>query len=150
MNCTGYNQKGDLVDTRAKYLIIAKLCFSTSLIMAFFSIFALCYIAASIANGPADKGMKINLTLTYIVCAGSALFPNVVMIPLTIFSKYSLPCHKYSNDTDHVYHGVLHAQYQGFKTIWIVMLVAPFVLFNALALFNISHDNILNSLLFRS
>ena len=128
MNCTGYNKKGDLVDTRAKYLIIAKLCFSTSLIMAFFSIFALCYIAASIANGPADKGMKINLTLTYIVCAGSALFPNVVMIPLTIFSKYSLPCHKYSNDTDHVYHGVLHAQYQGFKTIWIVMLAVPCVL----------------------
>ena len=143
MDCFGYNKKDELVDTRAKYLIIAKLCFSTSLITAVFSIFALCYIGLT-------HDLKLVWIIPYILWAVVPLFANVVMIPLTIFSKYSLPCHKYSNDTDHVYHGVLHAQYQGFKTIWIVMLVAPFVLINALALFNISHDNILNSLLFRS
>ena len=121
MNCTGYNQKGDLVDTRAKYLIIAKLCFSTSLITAVFSIFALCYIGLT-------HDLKLVWIIPYILWAVVPLFANVVMIPLTIFSKYSLPCHNTVSDTGHVYHGVLDAQYQGFKTIWIVMLAVPCVL----------------------
>ena len=141
MNCTGYNKKGDLVDTRAKYLIIAKLCFSTSLIMAVFSIFGGCCIVLSEFKGP-----RTQLSIAYIVCAGSAFFANVVMIPLTIFSEYSLPCHKTVSDTGHVYNGVLDAQYQGFKTIWIVMLAVPFVLFITFALYIISHDRPFNRL----
>ena len=124
MNCSGYNKKGDLVDTRAKYLIIAKLCFSTSLIMAVFSIFGGCCIGLSKGTGP-----RTQLSIAYIVCAGSAFFANVVMIPLTIFSEYSLPCHKtYFEPFVYEYNGVLVAQYQGFKTIWIVMLAVPCVL----------------------
>ena len=121
MNCTGYNKKGDLVDTRAKYLIIAKLCFSTSLITAVFSIFALFYIGLT-------HDLKLLWIIPYILWTVVPLFANVVMIPLTIFSKYSLPCHNTVSDTGHVYHGVLDAQYQGFKTIWIVMLAVPCVL----------------------
>ena len=106
MECSGYNKKGELVDTLAKYLIMAKLCFSTSLIVAVTNISA--GIFSIISKEP---GVMYNLCKALNGFGGCAFFANCVVIPVTIFAQYSSPCHKTVSDTGLVYDGVLYAQY---------------------------------------
>ena len=84
MECSGYNKKGELVDTLAKYLIMAKLCFSTSLIVAVTNISA--GIFSIISKEP---GKMFTLCKALNACGGCAFFANCVVIPVTIFAQYS-------------------------------------------------------------
>ena len=121
MVCTGFDKNGKEVDALAKYLIMAKLCFSTSLIIAVTNISAGLFSICS--KGP---GVMSNLCKALNGCAGCAFFANCVVIPVTIFAQYSKPCHKISFTDEVELDGPLAAQYKGFKIIWIVMLAVSF------------------------
>ena len=118
MVCTGFDKNGKEVDALAKYLIMAKLCFSTSLIVAVTN------ISAGISS--IWPGKIANLCKAINGCAGCAFFANCVVIPVTIFAQYSKPCHKISFTNEVELDGPLAAQYKGFKIIWIVMLAVSF------------------------
>ena len=121
MVCTGIDKNGKEVDALAKYLIMAKLCFSTSLIIAVTNISAGLFSICS--KGP---GVMSNLCRALNGCAGCAFFANCVVIPVTIFAEYSKPCHKISFANGVELDGPLEAQYKGFRIIWIVMLAVSF------------------------
>ena len=121
MVCTGIDKNGKEVDALAKYLIMAKLCFSTSLIIAVTNISAGLFSICS--KGP---GVMSNLCRALNGCAGCAFVANCVVIPVTIFAEYSKPCHKISFANGVELDGPLEAQYKGFRIIWIVMLAVSF------------------------
>ena len=121
MVCTGFDKNGEEVDALAKYLIMAKLCFSTSLIIAVTNISAGLFFICS-----KEPGLMTNLCKALNGCAGCAFCANCIVIPVTIFAHYSKPCHKISLADEVELDGPLAAQYKGFKTIWIVMLAASF------------------------
>ena len=100
---------------------MAKLCFSTSLIIAVTNISAGLFTMLSV-------DVLTSLCKAINGYAGTAFFANCVVIPVTIFAQYSSPCHKTVSATGLEFDGPLEAQYKGFKTIWIVMLVCSFSL----------------------
>ena len=102
---------------------MAKFCFSTSLIIAVTNLSAGIYAIAF--KGP---GFMHNLCKVLNGCAGCAFFANCVVIPVTIFTQSSTPCHRAFTVDGVELNGPLEAQYNGFKTIWIVMLVVSFSL----------------------
>ena len=127
MVCTGFDKNGKEVDALAKYLIMAKLCFSTSLIVAVTN------ISAGISS--IWPGKIANLCKAINGCSGCAFFANCVVIPVTIFAQYSRPCHKIILPDEVEIDGPLEAQYKGFKIIWIVMLALSFGLILIFLLF---------------
>ena len=128
--CKGFDKNGDEVDALAKYLIMAKLCFSTSLIIAVTNISAGIFSICS-----KEPGVMTKLCKALNGCAGCAFFANCVVIPVTIFAQYSRPCHKIILPDEVEIDGPLEAQYKGFKIIWIVMLALSFGLILIFLLF---------------
>ncbi len=89
MECMGYDKEGEPVDATAKYLIMAKLCFSTSFIILVTSII-LFVLNCLVQNTRAEViYLIIKLIFDPIVSLS-----NLVVIPVTIFAQWSAPCHK--------------------------------------------------------
>ena len=117
VQCSGTNKDGITVDVTAKYLIMAKLCFSTSLILAVTNIFG--GILGACNKEATQNGFQ-KLCGMLNSCGAIAFIANCFLIPITIFSMASDSCH--TNDGNPMAYSTLDAQFSGFKTIWIVML----------------------------
>ena len=116
--CVGINKKGIEVDTTAKWLIMAKLCFSTSLIIVVTNIGA----AVASCFGPESAGVKL---CKYLNSMTSCPFiANCFVIPFTIFAAYSKPCYEMLDPITglETKTGPLASEFKGFKIIWILML----------------------------
>ena len=121
---------GELVDVDKKWLTMAKLCFSTSLIMTVLAtLSSVCTII--------KPDNKFNKTINGISsCAGIAFIANCFVIPLCIFAQYSKPCLGFTMDANNEpVPGVYEKYYKGFKTIWICMLALSLGLFVLVVLF---------------
>ena len=112
-----------------KYLIMAKFCFASSLIVLIMSIIATPIIFRRMRGKDfypklycsydckrCSKYCYTTCTFIFSIAAACIFFANFILIPCTIFIKYK-------DETT-----VLSAAYKGFLTIWILMLVFPIVL----------------------
>ena len=129
-NC-GFQQKanGETVDVDKKWLTMAKLCFSTSLIMT-----VLVFLSSVCTIIKPDN--KFNKTINGLSsCAGVAFVANCFVIPLCIFAQFSKPCLGVTMDANNQpVEGVYEKYYKGFKSIWICMLALSLGLFVLIAL----------------
>ena len=115
--CVGLNNDGEAVDVTEKYAIMAKLCFSTSLILTITNIAGGVFGACNKEGTP--NGMQ-KLCGMLNCCGAIAFIANCFVIPITIFSAASADCH--INDDTPMAYATLDSEFKGFKTIWIVML----------------------------
>ena len=114
---------GKMVDVDKKWLTMAKLCFSTSLIMTVLAtLSSVCTIIK-----PVNKFNKTIDGLSSL--AGIAFVANCFVIPLCIFAQYSKPCLDTTDENNETVPGVYEKYFEEFKTIWISMLALSLGLF---------------------
>ena len=122
-------KNGEMVDVDKKWLTMAKLCFSTSLIMTVFTV--LSSVTTIIKPDNKLSGMLNNCG----AITAPAFIANCFVIPFCIFSQYSKPCVETQMVNGKEVKGVYHKEYENFRTIWICMLVLSIGLFLIVLIF---------------
>ena len=115
--CTGTNEDGSPIDLNPQYLTMARLCFSTSLILVITNI-AGGVLGALNNEGTVAVGMQ-KLCGMLNCCGAIAFLANCFVIPLTIFSAATDRCIGQGLSEGEI---LIAKDQKGFKTIWIVML----------------------------
>ena len=122
-------KNGEMVDVDKKWLTMARLCFSTSLIM---TVFTLISSVATIIKPDNTISRKVDTCSALTV---PAFIANCFVIPLCIFSQYSKPCVEIQWKNGEEVKGVYHQEYENFRTIWICMLALSIGLFVVVLIF---------------